>query len=57
VKDVEGTLILSIVLVVFVVFLFLRNSRATLIRGVAVAVSVIGTFSVMYLCGCTRDNL
>jgi multidrug efflux pump len=57
VKDIEGTLILSIVLVVFVVFLFLRNARATLIPGVAVTVSVIGTFAVIYLCGYTLDNL
>jgi multidrug efflux pump len=57
VKDVEGTLVLSIGLVVFVVFLFLRNARATLIPGAAVAVSVIGTFGVMYLCGYTLDNL
>jgi multidrug efflux pump len=56
VKDVEGTLVLSIGLVVFVVFLFLRNARATLIPGVAVTVSVIGTFAVMYLCGYTLDN-
>jgi len=57
VKDVEGTLVLSIVLVVFVVFLFLRNARATLIPGVAVTISVIGTFTVVYLCGYTLDNL
>jgi len=57
VKDVEGTLVLSIGLVVFVVFLFLRNARATLIPGVAVTVSVIGTFAVMYVCGYTLDNL
>lgn len=57
VKDVEGTLILSIVLVVFIVFLFLRNMRATLIPGVAVTVSVIGTFAAIYLCGYTLDNL
>ena len=57
VKDVEGTLILSIGFVVFVVFLFLRNARATLIPSVAVAVSVIGTFAVMYLCHYTLDNL
>jgi len=43
--------------VVFVVFLFLRDARATLIPGVAVTVSVIGTFAVMYLCGYTLDNL
>jgi multidrug efflux pump len=57
VKDVERTLVLSIGLVVLVVFLFLQNARATLIPGVAVTVSVIGTFAVMYLCGYTLDNL
>jgi len=57
VKDVEGALVLSIGLVIFVVFLFLRNTRATLIPAVAVTVSVIGTFAVMYLCGYTLDNL
>jgi multidrug efflux pump len=57
VRDVEGTLVLSIGLVVLVVFLFLRNARATLIPGAAVTVSVIGTFGVMYLCGYTLDNL
>jgi multidrug efflux pump len=57
VKDVEVALVLSIGLVVFVVFLFLRNARATLIPGVAVTVSVIGTFAVMYLCRYTLDNL
>jgi multidrug efflux pump len=54
---VEWTLVLSIGLVILVVFLFLRNGRATLIPGAAVAVSVIGTFGVMYLCGYTLDNL
>jgi len=57
VKDVEVALVLSIGLVIFVVFVFLRNARATLIPGVAVTVSVIGTFAVMYLCGYTLDNL
>jgi multidrug efflux pump len=57
VKDVEVAMVLSIGLVIFVVFLFLRNARATLIPGVAVTVSVIGTFAVMYLCGYTLDNL
>jgi multidrug efflux pump len=57
VQDVEGALVLSIGLVVFVVFLFLRDARATVIPGVAVTVSVIGTFAVMYLCGYTLDNL
>jgi multidrug efflux pump len=57
VRDVERTLVLSIGLVIIVVFLFLRNARATLIPGVAVTVSVIGTFAAMYLCGYTLDNL
>jgi multidrug efflux pump len=57
VTDVERTLVLSILLVVAVVFVFLRSPRATLIPGVAVTVSLIGTFAVMYLCGYTVDNL
>jgi multidrug efflux pump len=57
VSDVERTLILSIVLVIVVVFIFLRNGRATLIPAVAVPVSLVGTFSVMYLCGYSLDNL
>jgi multidrug efflux pump len=57
VSDVERTLSLSIVLVIIVVFIFLRNGRATLIPAVAVPVSLIGTFSVMYLCGYSLDNL
>jgi multidrug efflux pump len=57
VRDVEWTLVLSIGLVVLVVFLFLRNVRATLIPGLAVTVSIISTFIVMYLCGYTLDNL
>ena len=57
VKDVQVALVLSIGLVVFVVFIFLRNARATLIPGAAVTVSVIGTFAVMRLCGYTLDNL
>jgi multidrug efflux pump len=55
--DVERTLIIAIVLVVFVVFVFLRNVRATLIPSVAVPVSLIGTFGVMYLLGYSLDNL
>jgi len=55
--DVEYTLIIAIVLVVLVVFLFLRSGRATLIPGVAVPVSLIGTFGVMYLLGYSLDNL
>jgi multidrug efflux pump len=57
VNDVEGTLLLSIVLVILVVFVFLRNARATLIPGVAVPVSLLGTCAVMYLCGYSLDNL
>ena len=57
VNDVERTLILSVVLVILVVFIFLRNWRATLIPTVAVPASLIGTFAVMYLCGFSIDNL
>jgi multidrug efflux pump len=57
VKNVETTLTLSIVLVIIVVFVFLRSPRATLIPAVAVPVSLIGTFAVMYLCGYSLDNL
>ncbi|HXP41929.1 MAG TPA: efflux RND transporter permease subunit, partial [Candidatus Acidoferrales bacterium] len=57
VKDVERTLMISIVLVILVVFLFLRNVRATFIPGVAVPVSLIGTFGAMYLFGYSIDNL
>jgi hydrophobe/amphiphile efflux-1 (HAE1) family protein len=56
-KDVEWTLVVSGVLVVLVVFWFLRNVRATIIPAVAVTVSIIGTFGVMYLCGYSLDNL
>jgi multidrug efflux pump len=57
VREVERTLVASIALVVLVVFVFLRNGRATLIPSVAVPVSLIGTFAVMFLCGYTLDNL
>ncbi len=57
VRDTERTLIISIALVILVVFLFLRNVRATLIPSVAVPVSLIGTFGVMYLCHFSIDNL
>ncbi len=56
-RDVEWTLLISGMLVILVVFTFLRNIRATVIPGVAVAVSIIGTFGVMYLLGYTLDNL
>ena len=57
VSDVERTLLISIGLVIVVVFVFLRNGRATLIPGTAVPVSLIGTFAVMYLFGYSLDNL
>jgi multidrug efflux pump len=57
VHDVETTLAISISLVILVVFIFLRNVRATLIPSVAVPVSLIGTFAVMYLCKYSIDNL
>jgi hydrophobe/amphiphile efflux-1 (HAE1) family protein len=56
-RDVERSLMLSGLLVILVVFWFLRNIRATLIPAVAVCVSIIGTFAVMYLCGYSLDNL
>jgi multidrug efflux pump len=57
VHDVEFELILTIVLVVMVIFFFLRSLRATIIPSVAVPLSLIGTFSVMYLLGYSLDNL
>ena len=57
VSDVESTLILSVILVILVVFVFLRNWRATLIPTVAVPASLIGTFAAMYLFGFSIDNL
>jgi multidrug efflux pump len=55
--DVERTLAISVALVILVVFVFLRSTRATLIPIVAVPVSLISTFGVMYLCGYSLDNL
>jgi len=57
VSDIERTLLISVVLVVLVVFLFLREFRSTLIPLVAVPVSLIGTLAVMYLLGYSIDNL
>jgi multidrug efflux pump len=57
VSDIQITLIISIILVVMVVFVFLRNLRATLIPSVAVPLSLIGTFGVMYLLDYSIDNL
>ena len=56
-QDTEVTLMIAVVLVTLVVFLFLRNGRATLIPSVAVPVSIIGTFGAMYLLGFSLDNL
>src|SRR5208282_3721779 len=57
VDDVEFELVLTIVLVVLVIFLFLRSASATVIPGIAVPLSLIGTFGVMYLLGYSLDNL
>jgi len=57
VNDVQGTLALSIGLVVFVIFLFLGSARATIIPAVALPLSLIGTFGIMALCGYSLDNL
>ncbi|MDB4945774.1 MAG: Cobalt-zinc-cadmium resistance protein CzcA [Labilithrix sp.] len=57
VADVEHTLIISLVLVVLVVFVFLRSVRATAIPSVAVPLSLVGTFGVMYLLDYSLDNL
>src|SRR5580658_4638782 len=57
INDVKFTLMLTICLVVLVIFLFLRNISATLIPGVAVPLSIIGTFAVMYLLGYSLNNL
>jgi len=57
VEDVEFTLVLTIGLVVLVIFLFLRNVRATIIPGVAVPLSLVGTFGIMYAFGYSLNNL
>jgi multidrug efflux pump len=57
VHDIEFTLVLSIFLVILVVFIFLRSFRATLIPSIAVPLSLIGTFGVMYLLNYSLDNL
>ncbi len=57
IHDVEITLLISVVLVVLVVFVFLRSFWATIIPSVAVPLSLVGTFGVMYLCGYSLDNL
>jgi multidrug efflux pump len=57
VRDVQFTLVLSVVLVVLVVLIFLRSMRATIIAGVALPMSLIATFGVMWFCGFSLDNL
>lgn len=57
ISDVQFELMLSIALVVMVTFLFLRNIAATLIPSVAVPLSLVGTFGVMYLAGFSLNNL
>jgi multidrug efflux pump len=57
VKDIESTLLISIVLVILVVFVFLRTVRATVIPSIAVPLSLVGTFGGMYLLDYSLDNL
>jgi multidrug efflux pump len=57
VHDIEITLLISVVLVIFVVFAFLRTVRATIIPSIAVPLSLVGTFAIMYLLGYSLDNL
>ncbi|MEQ5125643.1 MdtB/MuxB family multidrug efflux RND transporter permease subunit [Providencia alcalifaciens] len=57
VNDVQFELMLAIALVVMVIYLFLRNGIATLIPGIAVPLSLVGTFAVMYFCGFSVNNL
>jgi multidrug efflux pump len=57
VHDIQRALVISVILVVLVVFVFLREVRATLIPSVAVPLAIVGTFGVMYLCGYSLDNL
>jgi len=54
--DVERTLLMAVALVVMVVFLFLRNVRASIIPSIAVPISLLGTFGIMYLCGFSLNN-
>src|SRR5436305_251571 len=57
VRDVQFTLLLTLFLVILVIFLFLRNLSATVIPSLALPMSVVGTFAVMWLCGYSLDNL
>ncbi|HEY4318322.1 MAG TPA: multidrug efflux RND transporter permease subunit [Herbaspirillum sp.] len=56
-SEVERSMIISVMLVIMVVFVFLRNGRATAIPAITVPVSLIGTFAAMYLCGFSLNNL
>ncbi len=56
-RDIQITLLITVILVVFVVFVFLRSLSATLIPSIAVPLSLIGTFAGMYICGYSLDNL
>ncbi|MBH3360584.1 efflux RND transporter permease subunit [Pseudomonas guariconensis] len=56
-KEAEHTLLIAVVLVILVVYLFLGNVRASLIPSLAVPVSLVGTFAIMYLCGFSLNNL
>jgi multidrug efflux pump len=57
VRDIEITLVISVILVVLVVFVFLRNPRSTIIPSIAVPLSLVGTFAIMYLLNYSLDNL
>ncbi len=57
ISDVQVTLLIACVLVVLVVLVFLRTVRATIIAGVALPLSIVGTFAIMWLCGFSLDNL
>ncbi len=57
VADVQRTLIISVILVTLVVFIFLREVRATMIPSVAVPLAIVGTFGIMFLCGFSLNNL
>jgi hydrophobic/amphiphilic exporter-1 (mainly G- bacteria), HAE1 family len=56
-KDVQFTMLLTLVLIVMVIYVFLRNFSATVIPSLALPFSIVGTFAVMYLCGYSLDNL
>ncbi len=56
-RDIEGTVLLSILLVVGVVYVFLRTASATLVPAIVVPASLVGTFGIMYLCNYSLDNL